>query len=84
MKIKINSLYIVTSRNEEPAMYDNLEEALQDGVERQQDPSDKPLEIGDYGSEDMINAMLGYLEHNESQEVMVEKLSDYLNRLNDY
>lgn len=47
MKIKINSLYIVTSRNEEPAMYDNLQEALQDGVERQQDPSDKPLEIGD-------------------------------------
>lgn len=80
MKIDMGKLYIATSRNGDPALYDNLEQALKDGVERQQDPSENPVKVGDYGGEDIIDSMLGYLEQNESQEVTVEKLTDHLNR----
>jgi hypothetical protein len=81
MKLDMTKIWMVTSLYHNPAIYDDVVDALDEAVYRLKDPMEAELKPGDYDRENIIDVQWAYLRDKgpkSPKKVSLQRLNDHL------
>ncbi|GEM_PF-4395140 len=81
MKLDMSKIWMVTSLYHNPAMFDDVTDALDEAVYRLKDPMEAELQPGDYGRDNIIDVQWAYIREkaaNSPKKVSIQRLMDHL------